>query len=170
MMKFKNIAIPSVLLSIVLVAGIFAFIPVQDASTVHSQIEDANVGKVVTSGTVAAPRNAEIAAGETEVLTCTADYRLISIMMDIGGTAGDIGDGDNVDVTIDSINVSQTATAEFSNEIIGDGFGGQLVGQGTDERVITVTFRDAGNQWDDGDEVLETIRASYISSGTCTWN
>ena len=90
--------------------------------------------------------------------------------MDLSGTSGDLTDNDNYDVTINGINVSQASTAEFSNEILGDGFGAQIIAQGIDERTVTVTARNTGDEWDDADEVLETIRASYISSGTCTWD
>lgn len=38
----KKYAIPLILLAVVLVAGIFAFMPVQQASTVHTTIQDTN--------------------------------------------------------------------------------------------------------------------------------
>ena len=170
MMKIKNITIPTVLLSIVLVAGMFAFIPVQDASTVHDTIVSDFTGKVATSGTEGAPQNALVDDGEAETLTCTADFRLVSLVMDFDDD-GNYGD-DSIDVSINSIDVAQATVISGSNEILGDGSGGALVGSGADERVVTVTARDdgAGGGWDDDDEVLETIRASYISTGTCAWD
>jgi len=167
-MKFKNSIIPTFLASIIVVAGMFAFVPVQDASTVHDAIAGDFIGKVATSGTTAAPQDADVDAADTETLTCTADFRLISLVFDFTDD-GAVTGADVYDVTIgdDDTNVASTSLQGNANELLGDGGGGGLIGSGTTERTVTITAK-AG---DFGDvEILETVRASYISSGTCTWD
>ena len=167
-MKIKNITIPAVLLSIVFVAGIFAFIPVQDASTVHDSVNSNLVGKVATSGTTGTPQDGDVDAGDTETLTCTADFRLVSLIFDF--TDDNAIDGNDVyDVTIgdDNTNVASTALQGNANELLGDGGGGGLIGSGATERTVTITAK--ANDFGDV-EILETVRASYLSTGTCTWD
>jgi hypothetical protein len=63
----KKIAIPAILAATVLIAGLFAFMPIEKASTVHSTITGGSVFQV-TSNTFALPA----ANGGTGTLTITA--------------------------------------------------------------------------------------------------
>jgi hypothetical protein len=149
----KKIAIPTILTATVLLAGMFAFMPVEKATTVHTTIS-ANQAKVFES-------DPGIAAGTLvdleSTLDCDADYSVVGIAIDTLG-AVDAAD-DSVDITIGGDDVITALGIE--------GPGGQIIleaAQSADAGEDTVVIF---NGDDDADEDLTKIRFSVITSGDC---
>lgn len=82
-----------VLASIIFVAGMFAFVPVQDASTVHSTF----IGTVVEVTDTDALWN----AGEDLGVTCTGAFEVLQIELDITDGGGGFDATDDIDFIID---------------------------------------------------------------------
>ena len=156
-----KIIIPSLMVATILVAGIFAFMPIEQASTVHNTITSALVGKVVEGGP-----DASTTSAETFTLTCTADYTLMGLTFDMG--AGTYGGTDDFDVTIGGDRVSTdviAGTVAVSIPLLANGFGGSEGGLAAETTVVTARAGDFG----DGNEDILKARATYLSTGTCSW-
>lgn len=155
----KNLLIPAVLAATVLVAGIFAFMPVEKASTVHSQILSNTVPKLAIS-----VADAATVAGETFTLTCTADYAVVGLTFDMGAATFDAADDFNAAIGGDDI-AANVQTALGAVHILGSGF--SSVEAATSAQTLIVTAAAGG--FASGNEDIEKARASYLSTGTCSW-
>ena len=89
----KKIVIPAILTATILVAGMFAFMPIEKAATVHTTITGAAAPQLLETGAVAA-----LDATVEITLDCSTDY-LVSDVSIVYGAGTDTGDED-VDVTI----------------------------------------------------------------------
>jgi len=94
----NKLAIPALLLGVVMIAGAFAFMPVQEASTVHTSVGGAaNQFKVITAPQVT---GLVIEGGATTTLTCATGCIVhgITISMTSADASGNIaGDAMLVD-------------------------------------------------------------------------
>jgi len=158
----NKLTIPTILVATVMVAGIFAFMPVEQASTVHTTIQ---LQTVIKSDT-------DMDATDTIVLTCTQPFSVTSIVFetDNADATDDVsvkfdfdGSGTNWDsVTLSSDFVSFAATPDGEvldtldiTAPIGGGAGG------------TVTFTVEAETSDGGNELLR-LGFNVISTGTCS--
>jgi len=108
-MKFKNSIIPTVLASIILVAGMFAFVPIQDASTVHTIIQ-AGTSTVECETTT----NADVS--DTTEITITADDDFILQAVYIEFDGGD----DNENTDFPGLTIIAGQGAEANTIALGD--------------------------------------------------
>lgn len=104
----NKLAIPAILVAIVMVAGIFAFSPIEQASTVHTTIQNTQQTVVERAETIAlgaAPNNDILA------FTCNQPFTLLSVWFpDTTDTAdGELG--------ISDLNVSADGTAATTANI-----------------------------------------------------
>ena len=161
----NKIIIPSILAATILVAGMFAFMPVQKASTVHTTIQSTILQSVAKSDT-------DVATGDALTLTCTAPFVVHAINVDADGTLAT----DTVDVDFDPDGagtvwdlvanfvsaVDLAATPDIEILALSGENHGPLAGlaSGTVSVVINLTA-------DTGDEA---IRAQFLatSTGTCS--
>ena len=109
----NKLAIPAILVATVLVAGIFAFMPVEKASTVHNTIIGAggldldDISNTQPSIQVVSGSGTGITDGDTVVIDCDVDFYVMDMYWEIDdfdGTAGErlrIGDGAGNFITID---------------------------------------------------------------------
>ena len=72
----NKLAIPSLLLGVIMVAGAFAFMPVQEASTVHTTIQGT---QQTTHAVTSLFTTAAAATPETAVLNCSTDCIVTSV-------------------------------------------------------------------------------------------
>ena len=108
-----KLAIPAILAATVLVAGIFAFMPVEQASTVHTTIIGAggldfdDISNTQPSIQVVSGSGTGITDGDTVVIDCDVDFYVMDMYWEIDdydGTAGEIltiGDGAGNFITVD---------------------------------------------------------------------
>ena len=152
----NRVLIPSLLAVTVLIAGIFAFSPIEEASTVHTTIL-ANQVQVVELGIITP---GDMAAGVEYSIDCDAAYRVVGITFDLG--AGDYIGADEFDVTVGGDNyIDDIQMVEGAVELLD---GSQIAAVATDDVLINTLFN-----IDDGTEDIENARASVITSGSCTF-
>jgi len=100
MIKATKVTIPALLTITVLVAGIFAFMPVDEVSTVHTTILAATTG--IACATEAVDMGAEI---DDDTILFTFDQPIILFSMEFNGDANLLGDDLGFDaITIDGAN------------------------------------------------------------------
>lgn len=88
----NKLTIPALLVATVMVAGAFAFLPVEQASTVHTSAAGQGF-KVATVGTT------DFDAGNIVTLTCTSQSLIYEITVDVTGSLAADNDYDiNVDI------------------------------------------------------------------------
>lgn len=161
--------LPSILLGTVLIAGLFAVLPIEKASTVHTTLQT-SIGTLQTI--VFTDTDWNDAGSEDQIrVTCTNAAVLYGIAFDIAGTlaAGDnIGinidpdgaDGDFSSVTLTTDDFGAVAPSDNANLMAGQGpFG--LDTNGFVEVELTAEAADDGNE-----EV--NIAFTLSSTGTCT--
>lgn len=168
----NNLLIPSILAATILVAGMFAFMPIEKATTVHTTIQNT----VQNTATLTdADWDAADAADDEKRLTCTAAAIIQEITFEIDGT---LAGGDNINLVVDP---DSAATATFGATTQVDIFGGAapadeaalLSARGLQQGapVIatgTVSLLLTAEVADDNNEALDLV-AYYTSTGTCTW-
>ena len=167
----NKLTIPTILVATVMVAGMFAFIPVEQASTVHTSGTITSVNDL-QSETIASA--ADVDNGETfATLSCDGPFVVLAINIDGDGdfltTAPDEVDvffdpdgagganWDNVPVIADFVAVERTAT-NFDDEMLA---GGSLAGLTDGE--VTLVFSE------DNDDSDESFRTQFLveSTGDC---
>ena len=150
----NKILIPSILVAIVIVAGIFAFIPIDKAITVHTTIA-ANEVKIFELGAVAF---GALAAFDVFTIDCTADYRVVGLVLDMGpGAYG----GDDVTVAVGGDDYVRNVTLiEGGVDLLDTS---SITAVSTDDVTITFTLAD------DTDETISNARVSVVTTGSCTF-
>jgi len=152
----NKLAIPTLLVATIMVAGAFAFMPVEQASTVHTTAAAYDV-KIAES-----VADTDTETGETFTLTCTADYQLVGLTVDMGAGTYAGGATDSFGVTIggdDIVNVAAAFMVLGANTLIDNA----EAGIAAETVIITATSDNTG------DEDIQKARASYVSTGTCSW-
>ena len=168
----NKLTIPAILVATVMVAGIFAFMPVEQASTVHKSA----AGQGLQSVTVATAADVD---GESDiaVLTCDAPFQVLSITVD--------GDGDFTTTTTDELDLAfdidgtginwdeVVLVSAFTTGASGTNFdvvlsnfdanAGNTI-HGLTDGTVTVVFDEKS---DEGDESFRTNFLVY-TSGTCS--
>ena len=118
----KKYTIPSVLVAIVLIAGIFAFMPINEASTVHTTIQNSQLQiktATDTTATTGGAGNGNAADGATVLINPAAPFILLQFTVECSpgddGTAITLCDaGEDMDMisyVVDSQTVVSTITA-----------------------------------------------------------
>jgi len=97
----NKIAIPALLVATIMVAGAFAFMPVQQASTVHDSITDAVNGVGFYSDSTAL--TAANGSTDTNIYTMTVDEPVILLGIEVTADCSNLQDaGDIIDATVSS--------------------------------------------------------------------
>ena len=159
----NKLLIPALLVATVMVAGAFAFMPVQQASTVHTTI---GILQSITQS------QAEMDAGDEITLTCDGPFEVTSVIVDtmLGGGIDD--NGDNVDLLLDvdgaganwSEDIISNDLLTFATITTGDILDGETISGVADGKVSVQLEAD----FNDGDD--EGLRVQFIvrSTGTCS--
>jgi len=159
----NKIIIPSILGIILLVAGIYAFVPIEEASTVHKTINSFVVPQVVVLAT-----DNTVAANDNYELNCDAKFTLLGMNLDATGIGG------NEDIDLDfsqtigfAVNIISTiqdnlALVENGNDLL-LGQGPIGASGGTDE-----FFQVRVNAGTYGGDTIGG-QAYVITSGSCTF-
>ena len=168
----NKFTIPSILTGIILIAGIFAFMPIYEATTVHTTIQNTTIrGTGTFSG---ADWEAAGTAADELTLECTAAALIHEISLDPTG----LGDAaDNIDLLID---VDGTGTAAFPTQTLADIYDGNapvletniLATEGFSQGIALgaggmIIFDLTAETDDSVDQV--GVNATYTSQGTCSW-
>jgi len=101
----NKLTIPAILVATVMVAGIFAFMPVEQASTVHTTAAGQGF-KTATVGT------ADFDAGDIVTLTCTLQTLVYEITVDVTGSLAADNDYD-INVDLDGLAGILATDADF---------------------------------------------------------
>ena len=155
-----RLLIPSVLAATVLIAGVFALMPVQEASTVHTQL-----GTLQTL----TKTDTNFDQAETIDFTCTAAFLLEAMSWDVsGGFQGT----DVIDLQLDPDGTGGDELFEILADVQGGPVDGSITGRaavgalggeanGFVRLVFTTETADAGN---------EDISVHYVfrTGGTCS--
>ena len=171
----NKFAIPSILTGLVLIAGIFALMPIYEASTVHNTILNTTIRSTAAATFTDWDDNEDDNTADELTLTCTAPAVIHEIGLDLDGA--NYQAGDNFDLVVD---VDGTGNAIFGTVTQDNIFSGAtpvdepniLATRGISNGVILNTFgfvsinNDA--EADGADEGVQPI-ALYTSQGTCTW-
>ena len=176
----NKLTIPSILAATVLIAGIFAFMPVEKASTVHSSLGmkidgvQTTVDNIETTVTEKASAlrilehtDGDQDAGDKYTVDCTTDYVVIGIIANMTGTIG-AGNVNTLAVTVggaDIIDNEGPLTAEFGGKGVRTLTTANIVALADEDIVIT-----AGEEVTDDDDEQTAIRVSILATdaGTCT--
>ena len=108
----NKLAIPAILTATIMVAGMFAFMPVEQASTVHTT----SSGRLVEVTDTDAAWNADENLG----VTCTGPFEVIQMELEIT-TGGAFSAADNIDFTIDGDGVGAGSAATILDADMFDG-------------------------------------------------
>jgi len=104
----NKITIPIILTVTVMIAGLFAFVPVQQASTVHSaSLIESNVSSIGQALLVVSDSGTGITDGDTVIIDCDVDFIINDMYWEIDDYDGSdeqlqIGDGTTF-ITIDGV-------------------------------------------------------------------
>ena len=112
----NKLAIPAILTATIMVAGIFAFMPVEQASTVHTTAIGTIVDVVDTDASWDATDNLGV--------TCTGAFEVLQIELDLTEGAGLFDATDNINFNIDGDGIG---TGVATTILVADIFGGNAV-------------------------------------------
>ena len=169
----NKVMIPALLVFTVMIAGAFAFIPVQEASTVHTTIQNTTVRESNTFTTT--DWNIANTTLDELILTCTSAAIIHEINFEAGTNVN--GAGDNIDMIIDP---DGAGNAVFATTTQADIFAANapadeaalLSNRGLSQGISlitggTVTLDLVAEEADDGK--IASVAAVYTSQSTCTW-
>jgi hypothetical protein len=170
--NLNQLGIPTILAVAVLVAGMFVFMPVQKATTVHTGIQN-TVIREATFTDANWEATGEDANDDGKRITCTASAVIHELSFDVENLAGAT---DNIDLIIDP----DGATVAFDAVTQVDIFGGNppsdevtlFATRNLDQGVALTTngfieLRLTGEAADGNNETVDII-VSYTSQGTCS--
>jgi hypothetical protein len=146
----KKIVIPTILAATILVAGMFAMMPVQKAATVHSAI-GSSIATLELS-------DADNTTGDVYTVDCTTDFVVSGAYINVAGAVG--GGGDEV-ITVAAGELART----FTNPPLGGSelLGGDLAVLAAED--VDITFTDTTNSVTTVD-VQVAVRTN--GAGACT--
>ena len=157
----NKIIIPTALVGVILIAGVFALMPVQQASTVHGTI--GSLQTLTKSDT-------DFDVGENLDFTCTAAFEVVSMIIDVNAALDNAGD--NIDLIVDPDGAGGDALITLDADIENNAapvdvnlfrthgpFGGEANG------FVRLNFQAEGGA--DNGEVI-TAHYVYRSGGTCS--
>ena len=156
----NKLVIPAILTATVLIAGIFAFSPVDEAQTVHSSLGGViSINESIT----------DVGDATVFTITCTDTFFIPSMYVDSSG----VGAGDTIaveDVTVDGNIVDEfsgnvqdldIAFEDFYIELLAEG---DLAGGLSAEATVGFGFDD---DEDDADDPI-TVIAIIVTNGSCS--
>ena len=160
----KNYTIPAILVMTVIVAGAFAFAPIDKATAVHNEIIDtlqvtipaaiaANSAKVFESGIIA-----DLDTNDTITLDCDADYLIQDITLDIGIFQDDADEEVDFAIGGDDIATEIGLTSDSAVGILD----GNVAADVDEDAVVTFIILT-----DNGSEDLQNARFTVQTSGDC---
>jgi len=169
----KKYTIPSVLASIVVIAAIFAFMPVEQATTVHTTIlsSQTNTATFVDTNW---DDTAETPGQDQKRLQCDAAALITEIAFDVEAlTEG--GDDINLIIDVDGAGLDHDPVTQvdiFAGNTPADE-SNMLSTRGLQNGVAleangNVSFTLTAEATDGNDEIIQ-LTAFYSSGGTCTW-
>jgi len=166
----NKLTIPAILVATVMVAGVFAFMPVEQASTVHTTIGT----QQAVLGVIAADAD----GASTTTLTCDAPFEVTQITVQTIGTidaAEDVdvdhdldGAGNNWTVDVDymnNVNVSDDENTVLLSSEIGET--GPIIATTSGTVIVTLNADADGGENDDDNEGLR-VMFMVKSGGTCS--
>ena len=167
--SMNKLTIPSILAATVLIAGIFAFMPVEKASTVHTGLGntltsiqtqvgelEADVGLGTNLKTLVVDDD-DLAAGDMYMLECNKEYTVIGIMANVAGT---LETTDGLVVSLEGVTLD-TATG-FDTTQVQSLHENNIPLPANGEVVLTAT-----EGTDDGDEETD-VMISVLTSNNAT--
>ena len=177
----NKLTIPSILAATVLIAGIFALMPVEKASTVHTGIQNTltteltkvqnnikDLENKITVLEVEQETDSDLDSGDKFTLDCTEEFAVISIF---AGLTGDAGTSTSLAVSIGGEDIGMPVDLETNGfkELVGEAGspGRALIAVADDDVVLTAAEADA----DDGndEEVAVTAQVLVSKGGSCTF-
>ena len=148
----NKLTIPTILVATVMVAGIFAFIPVEKATTVHTTAVIPFLQPQLFIDV-----ETDLNAADVFTLDCDAAYTVVGITAEILGTVT------NEDLTV------AIGGMDIIEPVVFAAAGGQLLTTGSHgSATVDDTTITAGAMQDDGNEVTE-VAITVITSGACTF-
>ena len=164
----NKLTMPAILVATVMVAGVFAFMPVEQASTVHTTIQGA--GGTSLDDVLAASMITEVEAvsvtdsntGDIVTLACTEDYILMGLTADYAVIDID----DDLLIEADGVDVLTREGDDGEMQIDGVALIFAPIGALAAE-AITITFTDADNGGDEDVDLTATVLVA--EDGTCTF-
>ena len=162
MYALKTILI-SALIGVVLVAGIFALMQVDRATTVHNTIIGSTSNIFTIELTDATP-----AAADIYTLNCDEDYAVIGITLDAAAEAGD-GNDEDITITAGGEDVAAFDDVDAGANVLSVGLGGTSLSQAIPaDRDDDVVFTLAGSFAGDEDPTMK-IAVLIDNNGSCTF-
>ena len=149
----NKLTIPAILVATVMVAGAFAFMPVQQASTVHTTIQGTQQNLVALELT-----DPDNNVGDLYTIACTTDYVVLGIVALMTGTVTDN------DLTVSAGGEDVSGAIVFAAGVPQELIGTAIAALAADDVVLT-----SGAETDNANEVT-VVKAGVLTSndGTCT--
>jgi len=164
----NKLTIPAILAATVMVAGIFAFMPVEQASTVHTTVQGTQT--VIAEITAAQVDGTVLDGGATTTLTCGGPCIILGIHADFA-TDDDADEELNIaanSITLDGVardhGILDLGNFAYDHELLNELFAGehsQLAAQGA----ATIPWLDIGATALDAGDTLDVVFIVLISSG-----
>ena len=155
-----RILIPSILAATVLIAGVFALMPVQEASTVHTQL-----GTLQTL----TKTDADFNQAENIDFTCTAAFLLESLVWDVTGAYQQL---DIIDLQLDVDGGGAKTIFTILGDVQDTPVDGSITGRagvgdigGEAGGFVRINFATENNNA--GDEAM-TVHYTFRTGGTCS--
>ena len=179
----NKLTIPSILAATVLIAGIFALMPVEKASTVHTGIQNTltteltkvqnnikDLENKITVLEVEQETDSDLDSGDKFTLDCTEEFAVISIF---AGLTGDAGTSTSLAVSIGGVDIGMPVDLETNGfkelveEVRRPEPGRAFIAVADEDVVLTAAEADA----DDGNDEEVTVTAQVLVSkgGSCTF-
>ena len=152
----NKLTIPTILVATVMVAGIFAFMPVEQASTVHTTIQDTQLTFKTTTDT-----QATVTAGQIITIDLDAPFTLVSLSVSCtqGVSATACAGDEDMDLVSYTVDGSQANTLTIT-AVTGAG------GPGTSTVVIGSSGALAGAGITAADNITILMANDIASAGT----
>ena len=153
----NKIVIPVILVVTISIAGIFAFMPIDKAATVHTTITSDLAAKVVELGAIT---TGNLGASDVFTINCSAASEIVGLNFDFDAGGSFAGDTLAVAVGGDDLHTGLSLAVGGIDAL----HGSAIASTSGDDVTITITL-----STDDGDESIGNARASIITSGSCTF-
>lgn len=129
MTSMNKLVLPGILTAIVMVAGIFAFVPIEQASTVHTGTTGVNTS---LEGLVdATDQNANNLDNAAEIIATAANAGIACVTITVTDDAGGGGNDPAVDIIIGGITVASPNPTDGNSIVVDEcaaiGAGGTVV-------------------------------------------
>ena len=141
--------LPSLLVATALFAGVFAFIPVEDAQAVHTTVQGTQMTQSILLSTAA--------IGTTDI-TCDSDAAFVVYVI-VGNAETD---GDTLTITAGGVTLTMTGDAFVTTNVGAAGFGAGYATQIAATAATTVVVGGVG-----GDDALVSLTTTSGATAGC---